>query len=74
MTISVKEAIQQLGGADAVSGLTGAPVGSVHQWSSKSRVGPRYYHHFLDACKKKRISVDREEVMRGPAANDRETE
>ena len=70
MNISVSEAIQRLGGVEIVAQLTAAPTGSVYQWSSKGCVGPKYYHAFMDACRKRRITVDREEVMRGPALND----
>ena len=70
MSISVKEAIAQLGGAETVAALLNAPLGSVHQWSSRSRVGFKYYIPFIDLCRSRRVPVDRDEVMRGPALND----
>jgi len=63
--ISVKEAMQQLGGPKNVAKLVNAPEGSVYHWQSRGWVGPAYYLAFLDACKAAKIKVNAAEVMRG---------
>lgn len=63
--VSVREAMQRLGGPKNVAKLLNAPENSVYHWQSRGWVGPAYYLEFLDACKAARIKVNPAEVMRG---------
>ena len=63
---NVKEAIQDMGGADVVAKLIpGATKNIVYHWSSANRVGPRFYLRFLELCNKMKVKVDPIKVMNG---------
>ena len=64
--LNVKEAIQDMGGADVVAKLIpGATKNIVYHWSSANRVGPRFYLRFLELCNKMKVKVDPIKVMNG---------
>ena len=64
--LNVKEAIQDMGGADVVAKLIpGATKNIVYHWSSANRVGPRFYLRFMELCNKMKIKVDPIKVMNG---------
>ena len=64
--LNVKEAIQDMGGADVVARLIpGATKNIVYHWSSANRVGPRFYLRFLELCNKMKVKVDPIKVMNG---------
>ena len=64
--LNVKEAIQDMGGADVVAKLIpGATKNIVYHWSSANRVGPRFYLRFMELCNKMKIKVDPIKVMDG---------
>ena len=69
--LNVKEAIQDMGGADVVAKLIpGATKNIVYHWSSANRVGPRFYLRFLELCNKMKIKVDPIKVMNGDKMTD----
>lgn len=65
--VSVKEAIEKMGGASALSIWMNVPIGSIYQWAHRGYVGPKHYHAFLSVCKKAQIRVCPVEVMKGKA-------
>lgn len=62
---SVKDAIKSLGGIENTAIITGAPLGSVEQWSSRGKVGHKWSVSFMDACRRAKIIVSLAEVIHG---------
>ena len=72
--LNVKEAIQDMGGADVVCQADSrATKNIVYHWSSANRVGPRFYLRFLELCNKMKVNVDPIKVMNGDKMTNKPT-